>query len=141
MIKKNEIYHEGIINNISKDTINVNIISKASCISCQLKSVCSASDIEEKTIEIPNIYNNNYSIGDKVNIILKESLGLKALFLGYLLPFIIVFTTLLIASALTKNELKTGLVSILILIPYYIILYLIKPYLKKTFTYKLENNY
>jgi len=140
MGKENEIQHEGIIQDISGDTIKVGIISKASCISCQLKGVCSVSDIEEKIIEIPNIY-KSYVTGDKVNIILKESLGLKALFLGYLLPFIFVFATLLTVNIFTKNELIIGLFSIGVLVPYYSILYFIKPYLKKTFTYTLKNNY
>ena len=140
MGKENEIQHEGIVQEITNDTIKVSIVSKASCISCQLKGVCSASDIEEKVIEVPNIY-KSYVSGDKVNIILKESLGLKALFLGYLLPFLVVFITLLISSSLSKNELITGLLSIGVLVPYYSILYFIKPYLKKTFTYKLKNNY
>ncbi len=137
MGKENQIQHEGIIQDVSNDTIKIGIISKASCISCQLKGVCSASDVEEKVIEVPNIY-KSYVTGDKVNIILKESLGLKALFLGYLLPFIIVFTTLLLTNIFTKNELTIGLMSIGVLVPYYSILYFIKPYLKKTFTYTLK---
>lgn len=139
MKKTNQIEHEGIVKEISDTTIKVGIISKAACISCQIKGICSPSDVNEKIIEIPK---SNYQVkyGDKINLVLKESLGIKALFIGYLLPFILIILTLILSSKLTNNELIIGISSLLILLPYYLIVYYLKSYLKKIFTYSIKQN-
>ena len=51
-------------------------------------------------------------------------MGNKAILLGYFVPFILLISTLLILSAFGLPDWIAGLVSILILIPYFIIIYL-----------------
>ena len=68
----------------------------------------------------------------------KESKGFTALFYGYVLPFLIVLITLVVVISITNNELYGGLLSLSVLIPYYIILYLFRHQLKKVFKFEVE---
>ena len=132
---KQEVSHSGVVQEIGADgKIKVSIISKAQCISCQLNKSCSVADVKEKIIEIDN-YGGVLKIGEMVDVALKESTGFKALFLGYVLPFLILFITLIVASGYSENELFVGLLALSTLVPYYFALYLLQNVIKKEFSF------
>jgi len=89
-------------------------------------------------VEVPRTGSEEYKTGDKVQILMEKSLGTKAVFLGYIAPFLLVLATLLITLNLFKSQGVAGLISIGILAPYYFILYLNRKVLKKTFTFRLR---
>jgi len=70
---------------------------------------------------------------------MRESLGLKALLYGYVIPFLLVLVTLIIVYSAKGNEILAGLFSIGILIPYYTILYFLRHYFKKVFKFELDS--
>ena len=132
---KQEVSHSGIVQEVTEDgKVKVSIISKANCISCQLNKSCSASDIKEKIIEVDH-FGGVLKIGEMVNVSLKESAGFKALFIGYILPFLILFTTLIVMTETTDNQLIAGLVALSTLVPYYFALYLLQNVIKKEFSF------
>ena len=134
-VLKQEVSHSGIVQEVSTDgKVKVSIISKANCISCQLNKSCSASDIKEKIIEVDN-YGGVLKIGEMVDVSLKESAGFKALFIGYVLPFLILFITLIVMTETTDNQLIAGLVALSTLVPYYFSLYLLQNVIKKEFSF------
>jgi sigma-E factor negative regulatory protein RseC len=131
------ISHQGVVETVTPNKVTVKIISAASCVSCQVKGACSASDVQEKIIDaLPG--KRQVKPGDWVTIAGKESMGFKALFLGYLLPFLIVFISLVICTSLQINELKGGLISLFMLIPYYGILYLTRNSIRKSFIFEIQ---
>jgi sigma-E factor negative regulatory protein RseC len=134
---KTQITHTGKVIRILNNKIEVGIISKANCISCQLNKSCSASDMKEKIVEIEH-FEKVVKVGETVEIVLAQNAGFKALFLGYLFPFIVMFITLLTLSLLDVNELITGLISLFALIPYYLGLYLFRNKIKKEFSFFLH---
>jgi sigma-E factor negative regulatory protein RseC len=130
-----EVSHSGIVQEITPEgKIKISIVSKANCISCQLNQSCSASDMKEKIVEVDH-YGGVLKIGETVNVALAENAGFKALFLGYILPFLILFVTLIILTELKFHELTAGLVALSTLIPYYLALYLLKNKIKKNFSF------
>jgi len=133
------IEHKGIVKKISEKSIIVSIISNTSCASCQVKGSCNISEIEEKEIEVIS-FDKPYKIGDHVEVFFKESLGFRAVFLGYILPFLIIFTILIIGDVLGLDEVISGLLSLASLIPYYFVIYLAKNKLKKTFSFSIRKN-
>jgi len=134
MDSKKEVSHTGIVNEINPKGIKVGIIVKSGCVSCQIKSACSMSEQKEKILDIEcNPF--NFNVGQEVIVSLKATQGINALLLGYFLPFLVLMTTMFIASALTKNEGIVGIVSIGSIIPYYFVLYLFRYKIKKKFTY------
>lgn len=130
------ITHEGIIDSIEKDTIFVRILSKSACAACHSKSMCSVSEMTEKLVEIHNA-GSHFTTGQEVNVILDQTLGNKAVVLGYLIPFVIMILTLVVASSLF-SELWAGLSAIAILPPYYLLLYVFRNKLSKTFSFRIE---
>ena len=95
------------------------------------------ADYQEKEIEVTE-YNGQYEVGQLVTIIFKESKGFTALFWGYIMPFILVLGTLIAMLEITGDELTSGLVSLGVLIPYYITLYFFRNSLKKFFKFEVE---
>jgi sigma-E factor negative regulatory protein RseC len=132
-----EISHKGIIKEFSKKGIIVGIIAESACATCHAKGACSASDMTEKEIEIDHD-EGEFQVGQHVVVTGKTSQGFKALFLAYLLPFILVMAVLIVSSNFTGNEGLSGLLSLGILIPYYLILYLFRNRLKRSFDFEIE---
>ncbi|MCK5028404.1 MAG: SoxR reducing system RseC family protein [Bacteroidales bacterium] len=131
------IEHKGRIDSIEENKINVSFIALSGCASCHAKGVCTAADMQEKSVEVYD-FSNQYSVGEEVNVTLKQSLGFRALFLGYVLPFIMVLFILIILTIITKNEAISGIGALLVLVPYYVGLFLLKDKIRKKFTFKIN---
>ncbi len=132
-----QIEHKGTIENIDGRTVRVNIMSMSACSSCHAKGACSASDMEEKVVDVMHS-GEGYKIGDVVNVIMQQSLGFKALFLGYVLPFILVLLTLIIATNFTDSEAMAGLLCLAPLPLYYGGLFFFKDKIKKEFSFTIH---
>ena len=130
MTATSDIRHVGFVKSVSDQSIIVSILNQSGCASCHAKGACTTADLQEKDIEI-NHFSRKYSVGEMVTIVFKKSQGFSAVFWGYLMPFILIFITLIISSAFLSNELTAGLLSIAVLIPYYITLYFFRHLLKK----------
>lgn len=136
---KNKIEHIGTVQNVTGNTIEVCIEPEAACASCHVKSVCNASGDTKKIIEIDSKNcNDEYKEGEKVMVYFQQSLGFKALFLGYILPLIILLLTIIITTMFTESELIIGILAIAILIPYYSILFFYRNRIKQSFTFLIR---
>jgi len=68
---------------------------------------------------------------------MKQSLGTIAVLLGYVFPFLVVLISLILFLQLGLDQGIAGILSILTLVPYYGLLYLLKDFFKKKFQYNL----
>lgn len=127
----NLVKHEGIVSNISKNVITVALKGNVNCEGCKAQSACGVSESNDKEIEI---FNSSavFKLNETVNVVLKQELGLKAVFWAYVFPFILLISVLIISS-LFLEEWLAGLISISILIPYYLMLYVLKNTFQKAF--------
>ncbi len=132
------ITHPGIIEKVEQKKILVKIYAQSACAACHAKGMCSVADMEEKTVEIANYHGHAHKKGDMVTVRMEKSLGSKAVFLGYFLPFLLVMATLILVVSITSMEGLAGLLSLLILAPYYLALYLLKDKLSKQFTFRID---
>jgi sigma-E factor negative regulatory protein RseC len=131
------ISHRGIVLSVTENKIVVSIINESACASCHAKGACSASDMKEKEIEITR-FSGRYEIGQPVILTGKTSQGYKAIFYGYILPFVLVLATLVLAVNSTQNEGLSGLLALAILIPYFLTLSLFRNKLKKSFEFEIS---
>jgi len=130
--KNKDIFvHAGIISKINSDSVIVTLEQNIHCESCHVKGTCGVSESSTKEIEVPNS-SDFFKINERVDVILKKALGLKAVFWAYVFPFILMFFTLIIASSFLKEWLA-GVLSLIILVPYYLMLYFLKNTLKSSF--------
>ncbi len=132
------IVQNGIIKDMDDSNYFVSIIAQSACVSCQVKGACNVSDMQEEIIEVPVSGNRIYNVGDRVEIIMEKSMGKRAVFLGYILPFFILLATLIISLNLFDNEGVAGLMALGILIPYYFILYFLKDKIRNSFEFRIR---
>ncbi len=132
-----EIRHKGFVKTVNSDKMIVTIVNQSACSTCHAKGACTVSDYQDKEIEI-NEFSGNYQPGQEVTVVFKESKGFGALLWGYVLPFIVVLITLIVVLEITDDELKAGLISLTMLIPYYTTLYFLRHHLKKIFKFEVE---
>jgi len=138
MSTENNIEHKGTIDRIDNDYVYVKIQCHSACAACHSKNMCHAGEMDEKIIEIRRYQNDNYIAGEEVTILMESSLGYTALILAYLLPFFILLFVLITALSVSKNELIAGLLSLLVLIPYYVFIYTKRALLKRKFEFKIK---
>ncbi len=133
------ICHPGIVQSVDRNHIRVSIISRSACGSCNSKNACSIGDSQDKLVDI---YQSGtaaeFTPGDQVEVVLLESTGIKALVVGYILPFLAVLFTLILLTLITGSEKIAGIAAIGILVPYYLLLGLFGKSLKKTFSFSLR---
>lgn len=132
------IEHEGVIIGIDSDFISVEILSQSACSSCNAKSMCSMSEVKAKIIQVENRGFNLYEKGERVNVLLKRSLGFRALWISYLIPLIILLVLLIVLSTVSVDELSMGLSVIAIIALYYFVVYLLRDKIKKDFIFTIE---
>ena len=136
-LPQDNITHDGLISHMTNDVITVMIVSKASCASCQVAGACSASDVEEKNVDIKRSLNDNYNVGDKVVVMMDQSLGTWAVMFGYVFPFLVLLIGLIVFTQLLDSEGVAGLLALSLLAPYYLILYLSRKQMENTFQFKI----
>lgn len=134
------IEHEGIIEQIEGDVAQVKIESVSACASCQAKGACSAADQEEKFLEVP-LHGASYRQGDPVNVQISKRLGLKAVALGYVYPFLLLMAVLVGTLAAGAKELQAGTLALLSIVPYYLVLYLFRNRISSIFTFSIKKSY
>ena len=136
-MSNNVIEHRGRIDAIEGNCIKVHFISMSACSNCHAGSLCSASGMEKKEVEII-ADSRRFQVGEEVNVLLRQSMGFKALFYGYVLPFILLVTALFLFSAIFQNEVVAGLLSLGMLLPYYLFVYHSKDHFQRTLTFDLK---
>jgi sigma-E factor negative regulatory protein RseC len=129
--QRNTVKHEGVVSKISDSVITISLKGNVNCEGCKAQSACGVSDSNDKEIEVINS-GTSYQLNEPVDVVLKKELGLKAVFWAYVFPFIFLFVVLIISSLFLKEWLA-GLLSVSILIPYYLMLYVMKDRFQKAF--------
>lgn len=136
MTDKLHIEHEGIVEQSDAGHVKVRILSASACAGCHAKGACSAADMQEKFIDA--FCDQPYSPGDKVLLVGESGLGLMAAWWAYILPLILMVVTLIITHIFTQNEPFSGLMSLGILVPYYLIIKLFYSKFLKTFSFTIK---
>jgi len=134
---KNEetISHEGIITRITDDELEIKILAQSACAACHAKSACGMGEQAEKILTVPRPTNKDFALNQKVNVKMAIGQGNKAALLAYLIPIILLLAVLFVCLGLGLGEGLAALISIVALVPYYIVLYLKRDALKKKFEY------
>jgi sigma-E factor negative regulatory protein RseC len=131
------IEQKGVVAAISKGMITVNITTASACANCHAKKGCNFLNSETRHIMV-QAGGYHFKVGESVRVLMKRSLGLKATLIAYIIPLLILVITLLTLSSLKLNELFVGLTTLLILVPYFLLVYRFRESLKNTFTFRLN---
>jgi len=132
-----KIEHTGIITHIDGTKIQVKIVQLSACSSCHAKGACSASDMDEKLIDVES---NDFTlkIGEQVQLLGESAMGLFAVLLAFVIPFLLILLSLLILRTYTSNEALSGTIALGVLVPYFMILSLFNKKLKNKLKFTVE---
>lgn len=135
----NLIEHTGIVNHIDGRNIKVLITQNSACSSCHANGACSAADKDDKLIDVESD-DTNYQIGENVVIYGQRSMGLQAVLLAFVIPFLLILLTLFILRSIVDNEAMSGTLALATLIPYYIILSFFNEKMKSKFQFFIKKD-
>lgn len=135
---KSQICHEGVVVEVQRDCLIVEMTARSACSSCHAKGVCSVGDEAMKTIAVPAPPFQLFVPGDKVEVMLNRSMGLKAVWISYVIPLAVLMILILSLSAAGLKELIVGLVSILAVALYYLAIYLLRERISDKFYFSVR---
>ena len=142
MGKNIEIRHRGRVCAVTQDGVMVEILNKSMCAACHARSLCSLGDEQIKTISIRDCDSSRFSTGEEVEVVMRQTMGLKAVLFSYVYPLIILMILLLSLPRLNISELFSALLAVLAVAIYYLFLYLCRDRISKSFIFtiaKLNN--
>lgn len=131
------VEHKGFVERITDHSVIVKIVSESACAACHAKGACTVADMQDKEVEVHG-NSGNFIPGEMVSLIMARAQGFKALMIGYVYPFIILFSGLLIANSSGLSELSSGLLALGLLPPYYFIVYLFRNKIRTSFNFSIR---
>lgn len=133
------VAHKGRIVKITPQFTTVEIISQSACSSCHAAGLCGMSEYTKKAIEVPTRGWDSYEVGQEVNVVLKASMGHKAVWIAYVAPLLLMVAVLLALLAAGVGELAAGLISIGAVGFYYLVIWLLRERLKNEYIFEINN--
>ena len=132
------IKHRGIVEKIDGSHVVVRIVQTSACSACSAKGLCNASESKEKQIDVYEV-NPSYRIGEEVVLCGSTSMGMRAVFLAFGIPVFLLLVALFVTMRITDGDaLLSAVVALLAVVPYYLVIYIMKDKLNKTFSFVIE---
>lgn len=129
------IEHQGTVIRASSSNITASIECQSACGNCPSRGGCA---ILNKTIDIKVNAPHEYKAGDKVIISTSAYNSWLGLFLGYILPLIVVLFCIILGSVMGCNENYVGVASLLILVPYYFLIWLFRKKINSIINFQIR---
>lgn len=133
-----QINHYGTVIKVKTGLVQVKITRYSACHNCDARHGCGLMDCQNKTIDIATSHAKDYAVGEEVVVGLAQNFALKAVFLAYILPLMLMLAALLAADICGCSEIISGISAIIILIPYYFWLFLSKKRLAGKFRFTIS---
>lgn len=134
----NKIKHVGVVDGVEGECVRVRILQSSACSACKVAAHCNASETKEKIIDVMDADASRYQKGDQVMVVADTAVGFRASLYGYLLPLILMVVTLVGVLAATHSEGLAALSALGILMPYYVLLFLMRNKLRNRLSFTLE---
>ncbi|MBO4624959.1 MAG: SoxR reducing system RseC family protein [Bacteroidales bacterium] len=132
------VSHIGKIVRITPQVTTVSILQHAACGECHAAGLCGMADLAEKTVEVPTDPYAFRNVGDQVEVLLKASMGMKAVWLCYAIPLVILLGTVLGLMALGAPEIPAASAGLGAIGLYYIGLYLFRNKLRNEYVFTIK---
>lgn len=132
------IKHRGIVEKVEGAHVVVRIVQTSACAACSAKGLCNASESKEKQIDVFEA-GASYRIGEEVVLCGSTSMGMRAVFLAFGIPMLLLLFALFVSMQVTDGDaLASSLVALFAVVPYYLVIYFMKDKLNRTFSFTIE---
>ena len=121
MSKNKTVDHVGVVKSITPAYVDVEILNNSKVYDSNL-----IGDVSAKIIRVNNPIREHYTEGEEVKVVMRRTMGLKAVWISYVIPLAILMILLLSLPSLGVNELNAGLLSIAGVGVYYLCIWLLR---------------
>ena len=136
----NEISHAGVIESIAEGCVKVRILQTSACASCKVAAHCNASESKVKVVDVCGATNvSSLSVGQSVVVSTSRDVANRALLLGFGLPFLLLVAVLMVVLWITGNEGIAALSAIGSLVPYYLVLWLLRDRISSQVKFEIKD--
>lgn len=133
------IEHSGIVHQINGKHITVQILQESACSACHANGSCSAADMKDKYVDVESDV-LGFEVGEQVTLYGQSSMGLLAVLLAFVFPFLLILLTLFVLKNQIDNEAISGSIALGTLLPYFIILSFFNKKLKSKLKFHIKKN-
>ncbi len=131
--------HIGKVSAVKQNNVSVLIESVSACAACQAHSKCGFSESKEKELHIDTDQWALYSVGDTVEVQITQGLGMMAVLWAYFLPAVLLIASLLLSLRFLHSEGLSIVVSLAVLLLYYLVLYANRKKLQRRFNFQIRH--
>ena len=135
---REQVMHTGQVVSMTPKTTTVQIVSHSACSECHAAGLCGLSEYTEKAIELPTSPSATYGVGDEVQVVLKASMGFKAVWIAYFLPLLVLLAVALGLIASGVPEVVSGLAGIGAVALYYLVIWLLRDRLRNEYVFTIQ---
>ena len=135
MAGKEEISHPGKVLEVTPTQVLVQIEARSACASCHATALCGMSESEQKIVSVPASLHDNYLPGEDVDVILKASMGHKAVWLAYCIPLVVLLAVMFAALKTGASELAAAGLGISATALYYFVIWLVRDKLRTEYNF------
>ena len=135
---REQVMHTGQVVSMTPKTTTVQIVSHSACSECHAAGLCGLSEFTEKAVEVPTDPYATYGVGDEVQVVLKASMGFKAVWIAYFLPLVVLLAVALGLIALGVPEVVAGLAGIGAVALYYLGVWLLRDRLRNEYVFTIQ---
>lgn len=135
---KGEVSHSGRIVSINPQFTTVEFVSESACSACHAAGLCGMSEATTKAVQVPTDPFKTYYVGQEVNVNLKATMGLKAVWISYGIPLLILMILIVSLSYIAKNELVIGTGAIAGVLIYYLVIWLMRDKFAKEYIFYIR---
>lgn len=134
----NKISHPGVVDGIEGDCVKVRIVQTSACAACKVAAHCNASESKEKLVDVFGCDTAKYATGQEVVVSASREVANRAILLGFGLPLLLLIGVLLMVLRWTGDEGMAALASLGVLVPYYIVLWLLRDSIRQRVAFRIE---
>ena len=133
-----KICHSGIVERIDDGCVHVRIVQTSACAACKVAGYCNAAESKEKIIDVYCDSVAAYQVGQQVVVSTSGQVAVKALLWAFGVPFVLLMTVLVLVLLLTANECLAALSALAVLVPYYLVLWLLRNKMREQLAFRIE---
>ena len=133
-----QIEHKGTVALVGRNFVRVDIEVMEACGSCVSRKACAMGQGTTREIMVYTDEAQRYSIGEVVNVSAKQTVGLTAVLLCYVVPLVILVSALALPISLGVSEGIAALLSLTVTALYYFVLWLFRNRIAKRVVFTIN---
>ena len=138
MKQPEQIEHKGTVLSVEEGVVRVAIEVSEACGGCSARKSCAMGQSEQREIVAYTAEASRFSVGEVVKVGAKQSLGVLAVMLCYVVPLVVLVGALAVAVSLGINEGVSALISLGVTALYYAVLALMKGKISKKIIFTIN---